>query len=465
MIPTKATILPNLAARSDLAGPLSTIAQIQFYSEAKDFNRPPPLLASVYELLTGSAFAMEGGTGFQFLTADEAPAPGLLTVWMRIDTRYGDLASGTGRRIELFRRLDAMGPDILDRLAAGQGLLILDWSHEGRPTFWRSNIRRIVEAYAIPPQNVVVLTQNTAPPDPPVDDAPDVRIANAHDFIPQFWRLFFGKSVRRGEKVIPLGFALSAETQRKYRYTCMNFEATATRALIVSKLLDRQEKGLVSFRKDQFRRSMPGSQAFKDELTSVSQPSDQRQNHDRVGRFLAINRNYAIDLPPGTHPRYAAFFMPVDELKATDIQIVTEQEMGFPDQQRFTEKTLKAVMSGTPYVVFGNQGTIRVLRNAGLDVLDDIVDHSYDKFGDPSARMDAAWREVERLISEPEPVSVTHRERLMVALDHNRAIFEGPLFHRWIVDPVASLVNLHPAATPDLKAAAAAVTTCGHAHV
>jgi len=454
---TTARILPQLVAHQCLRGALADLCRLRIVCEAKDFGRPPPLLAALFELLTGRPFDSAAGASLAFATgeADGAAAAGtpLDTVWMRIDTRYGDLASGSGRLIELGRRLDHLAAPVREALATRRALLVLDWSHEGRPTFRTSNIGRIVEPHGIAPRNVVVLTQNTAPPEPAREN--DLRIVNAHAFIPAYWRLAFGRHVRSGEFGEPFGFAAAAPAERTHHYVCLNFEATATRANVVARLLDRPERGHLSFRKEQFRRNMPGSAAFNAELDRVSPAGERGANHDRVTRFLSSPRSHFVDLSPGESPHGPHRFLPVAALRESALFVVTEKEMAPPDQRRFTEKTLKALIAGLPFVVFGNQGTLALLAEAGFDLLADFVDPAYDGEADPAARFAAAWNALEDALARPPSFTAAEHARLADAAVHNAAIFEGPLFDRWVLAPLREIAAVHPLASAPPPAAAA----------
>ena len=446
-----APILSELDGEAMLYETLDDLMRLTIHCETQDFGRPPPLLAALFELLTGRPFERYAGAAISFVQPGRpalALSARLPIVWMRIDTRYGDLACGSGRRIELGTRLGSLPDTLLGELEAGRALLVLDWSHEGRPTFWTSNIRKIAAPYRISPQNIIVLTQNTAPPEPADADEPDIAIINAHSFIPDFWRLFFGPRVRLGEFDAPFGFAALAPPERDHHYVCMNDEATATRANLVSRLVARPEPGFVSFRKDHFRRNMPGSAAFEAELDRVSIAMERGDNSHRVHRFLSQPRNHAIDLPPGATARRDHHFLPVDALRRSALNIVTEQEMAQPDQQRFTEKTLKAIIAGLPFVVFGNQGTIALLREAGFDVLGDFIDHSYDEEPHPAYRFARAYAAVDEALRRPLGFTPAEHERLEAAAAHNETVFRGQLFDAWVLSPVRQIYARHALAPP-----------------
>ncbi|WMS41053.1 hypothetical protein RDV64_13260 [Acuticoccus sp. MNP-M23] len=435
-----------VAFRSDHPA-LAALADLDIHCEARDLRRPPPMLAALYELFVGKPFETYAGAKLTFLPEGPARHAGntrLPVVWMRIDTRYGDLASGSGRRVELPERLDALSEPLKQQLRGGRALLVLDWSHEGRPTFWTRNIRRITDFFGMPAQNIIVLTQNIAAPERSADGVRDLSIVNAHAFIPVFWRMLFGNRVHREETAYRFGFAAAADKPRAKRYICTNFEATATRALLAARLLRMSDPGYLSFRKDQFRRSLPGSPAFLAELSLVSLHHHFRDNQSQVSSFCAINRNHQIDLDSHASPRNVTNFMPIEALRDSELQLVTEKEVALPDQRRFTEKTLKAVIAGTPFIVFGNQGTIALLEETGFDVLHDLVDHSYDMREDPAMRFDKAWRSFLTFMEREPGFTAAEQERLAEAAAHNETVFQGALFDRWVLDPVSEIHARHP---------------------
>ncbi|MEO1103726.1 MAG: hypothetical protein AAFW98_08375 [Pseudomonadota bacterium] len=443
---TTAMIRPQMLQNELLGATLQNLMSLNIHLEAKDYRRPPPLLAALYELLVGQPFEPEGGAHIQFdAPGVEAPDERQPVVWLRIDTRYGDLASGLGRRIELAGRLESLGAPVLRALSEQRALLVLDWSHEGRPSFWTSNIANIVSNYSIAPHNVVILTQNLAPHEPPEPGAPETGIINAHAFIAQFWRLFFGEKLREGEFDEPFGFAATSPAERSHHYVCLNYEATAPRAALAARLLERRQPGFLSFRKNQFSRNMPGSNAFQTDLDTISLPEHRILHRNLVERFVAARGNHTIDLLTDTAEGQRPF-LPAEAFRRSALNIVTEKEMALPDQQRFTEKTLKAIIAGLPFVVFGNQGTIRILRDAGFDVLSDFITHDYDEAPSPAKRFDGAMRAIDCFLSRRPGFSPEEHARLTAAAEHNRSVFERPFFQEWVLSPINEIAARHPSA-------------------
>lgn len=64
-----------------------------------------------------------------------------------------------------------------------------------------------------------------------------------------------------------------------------------------------------------------------------------------------------------------------------------------------SEKTWKPIASQQLFLMFGNPGTISYLRNQGVDVFDDIIDHSYDSISDWQSRLHQVHKQLQSLIS------------------------------------------------------------------
>ena len=63
----------------------------------------------------------------------------------------------------------------------------------------------------------------------------------------------------------------------------------------------------------------------------------------------------------------------------------------------FSEKTFRALQTPRPWILFSSPGAVAVLRDNGFDVMDDVVDHSYDHIEDAEKRLDAIIKELKKL--------------------------------------------------------------------
>ncbi len=476
MKPIIATIRPEIEANPRLHEAVDRLTQLEIHCDAKDFGRPAPLLANLFELVAGRPFEAGPSARIRFESADHVvpDGPRLPVLWLRIDTARGDLGGISGRRISLAERLDALSNEVAGLLASGRALLVLDCSHRGEFPFPAEDMVRIAARYGIPMANIAVLNPHAAPLDAaPVHDEADATLLGASAGILQLWRLLFGVRVRGDEFRAPFGFAAAGPRNRRFHYICVNREASALRATLVARLLERPERGLISFPKDRFQRNMPGSEPFRTEIDQISLYHERGDNHARVEAFLTTKTSLVIEPPSNPAARWGFDLMPAEALKQSMLQVLCEPQMGGPEPGGLSEPALKAIVAGLPFVLFGAQGAVERLREAGFDVLDDIVDHTYDGEADPAARFAGAYETLENFLAfqgRPPAMTVAEQDRLVQAAAHNRLVFEGPLMERWFARPIDRLYHRHPlvrathAAQTGLDGLAPYIPSFVHAH-
>ena len=84
---------------------------------------------------------------------------------------------------------------------------------------------------------------------------------------------------------------------------------------------------------------------------------------------------------------------------ATHFSLVTETVFEYPYSFR-TEKIAKPLAIAHPFIVAGNQGYYRDLRNLGFRTFDGLVDESFDLIEDNAQRLERIAQEVEWLCSQ-----------------------------------------------------------------
>jgi hypothetical protein len=90
-----------------------------------------------------------------------------------------------------------------------------------------------------------------------------------------------------------------------------------------------------------------------------------------------------------------------DAYQASYVNIITETLVR--DTIFISEKTWKSVASGQLFFIVGSLGTIQHLRELGVDVFDDIVDHSYDLESDWVVRIDRMHNSLDQLMQQDLP--------------------------------------------------------------
>lgn len=107
---------------------------------------------------------------------------------------------------------------------------------------------------------------------------------------------------------------------------------------------------------------------------------------------------------------------------SSDITLVVESYVS-DSVIAFSEKIFRALQTPRPWILFCSPGSVDVLRSAGFDVMDDVVDHSYDKIVNVEQRLQAIIMELKKL-------KYFFLPRYKQAVETNQAILDT-LKHQW----------------------------------
>jgi hypothetical protein len=85
------------------------------------------------------------------------------------------------------------------------------------------------------------------------------------------------------------------------------------------------------------------------------------------------------------HSHYSADF-DIEDYQATEIEVVLETLFD-DDRLHLTEKSLRPIACGQPFILAGTQGSLEYLRSYGFKTFGDIWDERYDLVEDPEERL------------------------------------------------------------------------------
>jgi len=158
---------------------------------------------------------------------------------------------------------------------------------------------------------------------------------------------------------------------------------------------------------------------FHDRDPDVQQRKQNFSNVHRECNWHQWNKNYQDLLPEmpmllNMDPDTAAM--------RSDITLVVESYVN-DTVIAFSEKIFRALQTPRPWILFCSPGSVAVLRDAGFDVMDDAVDHSYDEIVNAEHRLDALIKELKKL-------KYFFLPRYKQAVETNQAILDK-LKHQW----------------------------------
>jgi hypothetical protein len=122
----------------------------------------------------------------------------------------------------------------------------------------------------------------------------------------------------------------------------------------------------------------------------------------------------------------------VDSSASADYDTVDYQTSGievvletlFDDQRwHLTEKSLRPIACGKPFVLMATAGSLQYLRQYGFQTFDGLIDETYDTVQDPADRLQAVVAEMKRISQLPTPQKHALWTELNKIACYNQALF------------------------------------------
>jgi hypothetical protein len=166
---------------------------------------------------------------------------------------------------------------------------------------------------------------------------------------------------------------------------------------------------------------------------------DSHQFQNSAWRPVTVLENH---FPISTaHSHYSADF-DIEDYESTDIEVVLETL--FDDGRlHLTEKSLRPIAVGQPFILAGTQGSLEYLRSYGFKTFDSVWDESYDTIEDPVERIKA----ITQVIKTVSNLSLKQQKSMLLdmqpILEHNYQLFNDPAFIRreWdhLIDSITAI--------------------------
>ena len=107
----------------------------------------------------------------------------------------------------------------------------------------------------------------------------------------------------------------------------------------------------------------------------------------------------------------------IERTKDSFCSVITESryDTHWPN---FSEKTLRVITSGRPFILLAPAGTLRLLKDLGIETFSEFWDESYDLVEDPTERLSMVMDQIDMILDRTD-----HRqmlESMMPILEHNQ---------------------------------------------
>ena len=174
----------------------------------------------------------------------------------------------------------------------------------------------------------------------------------------------------------------------QYKFLHMNFTHRMHRQLF-SKFLIREnliDTNCVAINLEDRARTSKTTNSSRPRCISVDQNDDWHLNKNLKNLW----RDTPLKKVSNTSIDNHSYLCHYGFLKKAGVYIVSETMFNHPSPY-FSEKTVSALLSNRPFIIIGEHGSLRALKQKGYKTFNDMFDESYDNIIDPSSRMESIF--------------------------------------------------------------------------
>jgi hypothetical protein len=175
-------------------------------------------------------------------------------------------------------------------------------------------------------------------------------------------------------------------------------------------------------------RDTSGSRQYRQEFLNLLDRY-QIADHCQVSSF-----NDNVDVTSDASAVYTA-----DDFNSTAVSIVLETV--FDNRIHLTEKTLRPIACGHPFVLAAGPGSLKLLRSYGFQTFHGYIDESYDDIQDSHERLEAIAREMQRIKDLSPAQFSSFRSAIQLIAQYNKKIFFSKEFFQQVVEELKRNVN------------------------
>jgi hypothetical protein len=197
--------------------------------------------------------------------------------------------------------------------------------------------------------------------------------------------------------------------QRERRFLSLNFTPRPARLVFLLRLMREGlwDQGFISFGGfDQMvRRKGKSFQKIREDFLALPGFEDENRSLLPLLQELASKGQFLLGpMPAEARHRHGVAVQDkaIGEVGRSWFSVVTETEM-LDRPCRITEKPLKPLLNFHPFMVFGNPGALRMIRELGFVTFPELFDEAYDEEPEPRRRFELAFAQLRRLCAMDEP--------------------------------------------------------------
>jgi hypothetical protein len=120
------------------------------------------------------------------------------------------------------------------------------------------------------------------------------------------------------------------------------------------------------------------------------------------------------------------------DYQTTNIEVVLETLVD-DDRLQLTEKILRPIACGHPFILAATQGSLEYLRGYGFKTFDNIIDETYDTIADPAQRLEAILIEMKRIATLPHDAKQQVYDSLRSIAAYNQQRFFSAEWHNQLI--------------------------------
>ena len=158
------------------------------------------------------------------------------------------------------------------------------------------------------------------------------------------------------------------------------------------------------------------------------------KNHQFVNREFEINR---CDLENYFHLNTSSSAASADyvglDYQSTEIEVVLETLFD-DDRLQLTEKILRPIACGHPFMLVGTYGSLGYLRDYGFETFGNLINEHYDTVVDPTKRLEAVINEMKRIVNLSSQEKTKLYADMRIIAQRNKELFFSKQWQQQIVD-------------------------------